>query len=677
MSQAVDFYIGLPSVKVAPPKNWEALKAELSFENNDPEAVINSQILEWEGATASTLNAWFNNGKIYEGIPLVIKICTTGEILFDGIIDLTFEETVWNCDKVKVKIRDRRMDMISQLFNSVSFAYLATPVSQGGAGIINPLPISQGGDYVVIPYQINSVPDYVQFFSMGLAVYNVADKTYDVLNKLIALVTGTTIDFSSAQVGGAILGILQIIGYIAYIVLMIVVIIDMLVAAFHYLVSPVFTKLGMYVNTLMTRACQYFNIPFYSTILQTDPYKRMVIMPSKPAWASNQTFTRELYNQFMSWTGSANRMQYDDLYNLQHGGFAYGYFDGTPGDLVRSLEDVFDARAKVIMNGAGQPELHFERWDYQYAVSSIVFPPISDQAPFPQAFSTNAAELAANYEVAYSLDTTDENTYHYYEGTRTMYQATPFPATIQNSVLRNYTQRQLIYAHAFRKDKETAVEEVLGKLWTISTHIANPIINVLNGITNIVNWVINLFCNHCQGLQPIPSLPAQPSWAATGHLLLSNNITGVPKIFLATTDNGTGTTNNWYGYQGVLIDPNNRSQTQPSLAADRLVKYFHFSSLALSVAPGAPYTTVPAGSPYFNQWKKYMGQRVPACCSDYTAIKSNNIVTLNDGTQAKVMSYKFNIRNGTADTDYWVRYKFAPNLQTTYIIDGVTSTTAL
>lgn len=673
--QQVDFYLGNPSVKVNPPRNWEALALELSFESGDPEATLNSTVLEWTGDVAATLNDWFmNQTGVFEGVPLLVKICSTQETVFDGIVDLTTPETLWNCDIVRVKIRDRRMDMIAQLFNSVTFSFLAAPIIKGGAGIINPNPISQGGDYVVIPYQINSVPDYVEFFSMGLAVYNIADKTYDVVNKLVSLITATTIDFGALQVGGAILGIIQIIGYIAYLVLMIIVIIDMLLAAFHYIVSPVFTKLGMYAHTLMERACQSFNIPFVSTILQTAPYNRMVVMPAKPEWANNQTFTRELFNQFLSWNGSIHRMQYDDLYNLQSTGFAYGYYDGTPGQLMAALEEVFDAKGKVIMNTLGQPELHFERWDYQYSLTSVNFPNISEQAPFRQAYSTNAAELAANYEVFYARDDQDENTYHYYEGTRINCQTSlQVYNNIQNVTLKNLRSRSLQFAHAFRKQKPSAAEEVLVKLYVVAAAIANPIIGLINTLVNIVNWVINLFCPSCQGLATLPSVPAAPAWAQSGHMLLSNHITSVPKIFLA----GPTTYNNWYGYQGVTIDINNRAANQPSLAARSLMKYFHFSSLPLSVAPGPPYTTQAAGSPYFNQWKQYKNQKVPFCCSDYQTIKNNNVVTLYDGTQAKLTSYKPVLKTGIADTDYQVRYLYAPNLKVNYVIDGVDVTNTL
>lgn len=680
--QKIDFYLGAPLQIVPPPDNWMDFTDELSFESESAKSTLNQTKLTWKGVNAAFMNKWFQSGMlggvgITEGVPLMTKICGTNEVSFNGVCDLTGDDTKWNCDIVEVTIRDRRMDMITNLFDSVSYSFLATSTANGGAGIINPLPISQGGDYVVIPYQINSVPDYVEFFTMGLSIYNIADKIYDVIDTLTSLVTGTTIDFATlVGAGAAILGIIEIIGYMLYLAAMILIIIDMLFAAFHYLVSPVFTKLGMYAHTLVEKACQYFGLQFNSTILLTAPFNKMVVMPAKPQWASNQTFTRELYNQFMSWTGVQARMQYDDLYNLQHGGFAYGYWDGTPGDFLRALEDVFNAKMKIIFDVNNNPVLHFERWDYQYNLAQLTLPNISEDAPFKQPFKTNASELAANYMVRHAMDDNDLNTYHYYDGSTCYAQTSQIvysDPTRRNVVLQNLVEKNLVFSLAFRKDKLTACEEVLHVIWNIAAGIVNPIISLANGVVNIVNWVINLFCPNCSGIPTINHLPANPQWASTGHMLMSNNITSNPKIFLA----GAATSNNWYGYVGVEVSADTRATNQPSLAASMLMKYFHFASLPLSVAPGAPYTLQAAGTPYFNQWYVYDGQKIPLCCHDFKLIENNNYVTLYDGRQARCRSVKWTQYKGTAMIDYSVRQQYTKNLKVLYTIDGATTTQTL
>lgn len=679
--QQIDFYMGLPLVLVPPPDNWQDFTEELSFENGSPEPVINQTKLVWKLQNAAFMNDWYNSGNtggpgITEGIPFVIKVCSTGEVAFAGIIDLTDDETKFSCDIVTAKIRDRRMDMITQLFDSITYAYLGTPISQGGGGIINQIPISQGGDYVVIPYQINSVPDYVQFFSMGLSIYNVASKLHEITDTLTELITGTSIDFSTGQIGGAILGILQIIGMILYLIAMVIIIIDMLVAAFHYLVSPVFTKLGMYANTLISKACQYFSLSFQSTILQTSPFNRLVVMPAKPQWATNQTFTRELYNQFMSWNGVQNRMEYDDLYNLQHGGMAFGYWDGTPGDFLRALSDVFDAKSKIIFNQYGIPVLHFERWDYEYNLSALTLPNISEDAPFKQPFRTNASELYANYMLRFNSDSSDENTLHYYEGKSCYAQTSQisfYDPSRRNVVLKNLMEKNLMFSHAFRKDKLTACEKVLDVLWIIAATIVNSLISLVNAVISLINWVINLFCHHCPGIPSIPLMPSQPQWASTGHMLMSNHITSSPKIFLA----GPAVTNNWYGYTGVEVDINNRSETQISLHARMLMKYYHFSSLPISKAPGPPYTLQQAGSDYFNQWIVYKNQKIPLCCTDFKTLENNNYITTFDGQKGRALSVKWNIFAGTAKIDFNVRHQYTKNLKVLYVIDGVTTVQTL
>ena|ERR1035437_8689160 len=175
MSNKLEFWVGNPPQLVGAPDNWQSLELEISFDNNSPEATLNASQLVWKGAEAKLMNDWFNKGLlggvgIFEGIPLQIKICDPSQVIFNGIIDLTDPSTIFNCDIVKCKIRDKRMDMISQLFDSISFAYLATPVNNGGGGIITPKIIPEGGDYVAIPYQHNDIPDYIQVFSLALAI---------------------------------------------------------------------------------------------------------------------------------------------------------------------------------------------------------------------------------------------------------------------------------------------------------------------------------------------------------------------------------------------------------------------------------------------------------------------------------------------------------------------------
>jgi hypothetical protein len=694
---ALDFYILKQSQwqLVDPPFNWQELLLELSFENNSPSSVINSTKLIWKAENADFINEWVKGGLtgnvgIFEGIPLRVRVCGTQELVFDGIIDLTDSETKFTCDIIECKIRDNRMDMVSQLMDSISFAFLATPVANGGAGIINASPQQYGGDYVVIPYQRNDVPDGLAFFSTALAIYNVAEKTYQITNQLVGIITAisTLSALTPVSATALILAITELVFYIIYIALMILVIIALLKCAFNYLVSPVLNKFGMYALTLFQRACQYFNIGFSSSIFQNTAMNQLVIMPSKQAWANNQTFIRTIMNNIAGGGTVNQRMQYDDLYNWQNGGYAYGYYDGTCGDFIRAMEDVFNAKAKIILNNAGQPVLHFERWDYIYDLANYQLPNISDQTPFnsegvfnsngvsQSAFKTNSSDIYSNYYVKYALDDTDYNTYEYYEGN--VCYCTNKPIVIndrQKVTLQNLKEINLRFAHAYRKDQNTATEQALKPLW----QAASVIVNTFVGIASGVNWVLNLF----NPGQPLPTvgngglqyMPAQPPFAQSGHLLLSQNTTGIPKMFIA----GWQTTiNNYFDFQsqpaiGVTVNVNNKDL----IGAKALMKNFHFSNLPQTVYPGAPYSTQAAGTPYYNQWLVYENQEIPVCCEEYNQIKNNNIIKTYYGKPARVNSLRWNMFKGMGEIDYRVNIPYTKNLQTTYVIDGVITTTTL
>ncbi len=680
--QLFDFYIGFPNplspVLIPNPDNWQALELELSFENDSPQAVLNAKNLVWKGAQAAIMNQYLQGGLnlttngIFEGIPLTIYACNTSELVFNGIIDLTDTETKFTCDIVSCKITDYQIDLVKQLMNQISFGFLATSAADGGCGAgnpgyINPSPNSSSnptGDYLVIPYQRNDIPDYEQLLMLCLSMYQVwtmGEDAEDCIEEMIATVLD--IEFPPLNL---IFIALQLIAYSLLLIFLLIVMYDLLKTALNCLVSPVLTKFGMYAQTLMQRACDYFGLGFQSTILINHPdYSKLVIMPTKSGWVSNKTFT-----QALGILGSAsNLMEYDDLYNLNHGGNAYGYYDGTCADFIASMEQVFNAKAKIILNTLGQPILHFERWDYNYNLATYTLPNISDQTPFnssvgpfnllggsKSAFSTNASELFANYSLKYNIDTSDVNTLNEYDGTSCYCTTSALQVTTglrKNVTLRGLKEINFEFAQATRKDSETSFEKFFAGAYAVILTICD--IATLGAFSSTFN--------------PIPS-----SFNLVGHMVLSNNLTGAPKMFIA----GPSQTyrpislSNWnsYVFTGITVDPNNKQ----IMSAAKLMKRFHFSNLPLSAYPGTPYSTQPAGTIYYNQWIKYKNQTTNFCCADFNLVKSNNIITTFDGQQARVDTMKYNPFKGMANLDYRVNKQFTKNLQSCFVVDGVTKT---
>lgn len=676
--QAFEFWAGYPNpltlTQIPVPDNWQALTLELSFENGSPEAVFNATKLVFKGSNAAIVNAWLEGGLtggvgIFEGIPLQIKVCPSGEVVFDGIIDLTDAETKFACDIVQVRIRDKRMDMVNQLMDSVSFAYLAS-LPNGAPGKITPGNLLQGqGDYLPVAYQRNDIPDYESYLTLILVmwdIYQISEEIVDAIANMASAIAKAAAAYPA--VGLIILFSLEALLWLAYIIVLTIILFSLMKAAVNCLIAPVLTKFGMYAKDLMQKACDYFGLQFQSTIFSHPDYSRLVVMPVKPAYEVDLTFS-QFFDQLGNATGL---MEYDDLYNLQHGGDAFGYYEGTCGQFIRSMEDVFNAKAKIILNTSGQPVLHFERWDFQYILANYQMPNISDQAPFnshgpfnstgysQSAFKTNADEIAANYGVKFALDDSDLNTYNYYDGNScfcTTRPATVTPGLIKNVTLQHLKEVNLEFAHVKRKDQETGMEKLFASAYSFVVTLADiATLGIFSSTLNITPSSFNL----------------------VGHMHLSQDTTGVPKMFIAGPPQYYSpiSISNWNGrnFTGLTIDPNNKS----IIGARTLFKNFHFSNLPKTVVPPAPFNApYTAGQPYYNQWLKYESQQIPLCCADYDLVKNNNIVKTFDSRFARVDSLSWNPFKGIANLDYRIQTPYTQNLITSFIIDGVTEVSTL
>ena len=706
---------------VPSPDNIEALMLELSFENGSPEEVLNATKLIWKGANAVIVNNWYNQGLtggygIFEGIPLLITVCDSNDVAFNGICDLT-GQTKWNCDIVQVDIRDTRTDMVKQLFDSVTFTTLATcgtllggvsgtsvgPYTASVAGVrtaglwINAQPEAMGGDYAEIIYQNNDIPDYAQFFMMVISIYEMVQQLVHITKLMISFVAGLILQFGTIVGALAIIAdVLLLIGYILEIVAMIFVLIDLFEMALDYLVSPFQTKLAMRAITLLERACAYFGIQFSSTILENYPFNELCIMPSKRAWNINQNITRSVVMGTVTSYNSNQRMNYDEVYNFQHGGYADGYYDGTVNQLLHSLEDMFNAKAKVILNSSGQPVLYFERWDYFYDLANYQLPNVSQQAPFAQDYTTNAADIAANYMVRWATDNSDMNTYNDNDGSSCYYQVAPkVISNPLNVTLKNLKEIDFEFSHATKKDQLTAVESIFNDVWNDFISIPNAISSAINSGTHAINQILNIF-----GLPDIPSIPPIPGNPLGGQfgdctpgqkccndnvMLLYNNITDTPKAFIlgARVINMSNPIPGYNPVTGYAIAANNKGMcdmSQPNLSARALMRDFHYSSLVASVYPAnAPWSgnnTSPGGD-YYNQWRKYTDIDIPLCCSDYELIYNNNIIKDYNNNFGRVDSLKWNVYQGSATIDYRTNIPYTYNLQYSYIVDGVTNLLSL
>ena len=726
-------------VQIGEPQNALDLEIEISFENPEPMSVLNAQRLTFINNEAQLINNWIlTGGGIYEAIPLQIFETTSNTKIFDGIIDLTDNENEYTDDMVTVKIANYQLDLFTSLFGSVSFDYLSAPVSYGGAtanvlgqttnnpqfpalGAIIPFPNPDysNGDFITVAYQNDSVPDYGEAAIMAFAVYQLIidlKQAYESLVGNTADVAGSAEDIFGFGVGQIAMLCFQVV----YIILLLLATIILISNMFSYLVSPVLSKFAVNVPNILNKSCQFFGLNFQSSIFSGYPYNNLCLLPRKGALARNNTFTNTIMSGSVSLSGGGaitggsvvnNRIEFDDLYNWYHNGGvnpsantygigASGVPEGTPKQLFEDIGKVFNAVPKIIITG-GVPTLHFEReedfWtNPAYRNNSFVLPPVATETPFNRAdifgnpshpnskWKTNAHDLPANYNLLWTQDTSDLNTYTYSDGTFIMAQSSVNGITPGNyCLLRGLTTVNIPFAMLKRKNEETFMEKAFYDAITVVNFFLQPIEQLYNAMANAINTVINAINSIAHAinsllkffgikahigtitttLQPLPNVLASTNnFTKTGHAFLENNTTSVPRLFIAGQQQNYSATNlgDWGNRQfnSFTVDSNNKYY----LSASYLMANFHYSKL--------PLTQDPNGNTYFNQWLYFEDIQIPLDSGNFFSLYNYNQVLDNDGNICVITSCKWNPYKGLATINYKRQKQYVKNISQTIIVDG-------
>jgi len=631
----------LNNVVVQPPLNWDTMEIELSFEESNPQATLNATKMVWykdplavqrgfQADAVSTIQAWYandgNSGSgqgVFYGIPLQITVCSTGALIFDGIVDLTDSETIFNCDEVTVKLIDKREDLVKQLFASMPWAALATGGAVGNIASYNPyvpqynniggtnyqwniIPdlannpyFSSAGDYYAVSYQLNSVPDYAADLLMAMALIHVSTVVnllyslgVDIYSAAAVITTGIGAVATIATVAEIALLVGAMAAIIEYLFAMLDALINMNIGptlgtqSLSGLLQPVvdtngnefcFTKLAMSPWTLMKRACSYFGLGFSST-LETVTNSNgqqhnasMLWMPSKKAWpVVNNVLATVFFKGLAGDIGYGTRAQYDDAFNLRSGtinsgnSFAYGYPDGNIAEFFDDMCKIFNARAKIIPDPVnGVPVLHFERWDLPVIQSGVVLPPVSSEAPFNVPSGTNASELSATYQFIYATDGSDLNTLQNYTGTSCVATIVGDNPTLNSgsSITSSYSTLK-----GYKNMNPSCAQGLVKQQFTGAENVWNSglfvVVDALIVLADVIFGLLSLVSLGSINLE-IPTV--SQITLATGPLQLWQHSTGAPKLLLADVpvnklgDGWTSTSNP--SFKG-LLSTLNKSGTQ-------------------------------------------------------------------------------------------------------------------
>jgi|GEM_PF-1277092 len=624
---ALSFYLN--GAACNPPENWQELQIELSFENNSPAASVNATSFDFVGAEADTINTWLNLGLsgsagITEGIPFQIKACQNTTI-FDGVLDLTAESNMFECDRCTVALKEtNKIDWLTDVADSFSFAYLAS------IGLITK------SNYVAVPYVINTVPNYTQAAITSVTILMIESQIYytileltDIVNKISlggssALATA---GITSAQFLGYLLEFTLLLAYLIGLIVSFIVLIDDLI---EYLIQPLKYKYGMKVQDLFSIACTHLGLGFSSSILQNSVYKDLIIIPQK--------YT-------IKESGS-----YRDKPSEDENAESYGYYDGTFGDLIRAMNDVFNAKVTI---KAGV--LYFERYDYFQNLSTYTLPDI-----VLEPYQTNASELAANYFLTFAVDSEDLNTYDTWNKTNAqcIFSQNVVTTTQKNVMLKGLNEIQLSFAQAKRKEDYTLIETLMQGVCDLFYILYSGIYASVDIIIGAINYAVNLIGWSSTVTNTLPQGQTWLLQKREGAMLLDNEYIGIPKLLLGDANVNVATI-----------------PVQPSGVV--VVKYLSFVN---SIFVNAYFLLMNYHAYSFwqdstlnihNQYLKYKNKEIPFCCIDYISMLNSNWCITADGKQAKVQRLVWTPENDEAIIDIDVKEKYTNNLKQRIIVDGV------
>jgi len=609
-----------------PPVNFQELQIELNFDNNSPSATVNTTAFDFVGDEATFINAWLSGGingsspGITEGIPFQIRTCNIN--IFDGVLDLTAEGNQFDCDSVTVALKQTdKIDWLSDVADSFSFAYLASL----GLITIN--------DYVAVPYVISTIPDYTQAALLsiinivieGQILYTTLELT-DIVNK-ISLGGGSAV--ATAGITSA-----QFLGYLLEFALLLTYLISLIVSFFQLmsdiidlLIQEIKYKYGMRVQDLFAKACQHLGLQFESTILKQSVYKDLVIVPTK-------------YN-------IKEPTKYRDKPDETENQKAYGYFDGTFGDLIRAMNDVFNAKVSIVNNA-----LYFEVYDHffnqaQYTLPDIVANP----------YQTNASELASNYLLAFQTDSEDLNTFDNYDKTNAQCIFSQVNTGVQKNVmLKNLTQKQLIFATAKRKEDYTNVENLVKGANNLLTTLYTGVYASVDAVISVINAAVALIGWNSAITNTLPSPVTFAFQPRIGAMLLDTDFIGVPRLFIADGNQTTVPATGGYAVTVKYIWQLNSFYTN----AEFLLREYHSHSFWLDTVKNI-----------HNQFYKFKDKQVPFCCTDYSKVLNNNWIKTSDGKDGKVHRLMWSPEKDEATIDYDIKEQFTNNIKQKFIVDGV------
>lgn len=432
------------------PKNYEELSLEIIFDDDGNQRQANITTWEWIDEAAAILTQIKDEGisggvGILEGIPHTIEILENGQSekieLYIDLSTATFNRDLVIADSIPQK----QLDWLTERADGFSFAYLYD------------IEEITDDDVVFVPYIISSIPNYTDAFLVILTLTFVIVEFKKVITDLTESIAKTAGYISSVS------GLIQLIFKILYAIIVIAAIVELVLDMVALLIQKVKYKPSMSVNRQIEAACSYLGVNYKSPILQSGEWAKAHIIP--------ETFSNE-YSQ------SDSRIQgwFKGDTNEQH-----GYFNGTFGDLLRALKDMFNAR--ILMDNGTLTILP----SFNPSTSSTFILPNH----YNREFKTNADQINSNNLLSFRYDSSDANTIDKWTGNNVQSTLTPIKVINKElALMKGFNNTQLIFARGIKKTEFTTLEEIADDLLDAVAPVIGGLIKVGNGGIKVINAIL-------------------------------------------------------------------------------------------------------------------------------------------------------------------------------------------
>jgi hypothetical protein len=604
----------IDGVEVNEPLNYQGIEIQLNWDKDSNSQAVSVSELEFgvsdgrtEADSYKILKTKMSRGLsggtgVTEGVPF--KIILDSERgrqseIFNGYINL------W-------KSKNRNGVISAPIIESGSLDWLNDIAEAVTFDMLDDLGLIDSSLYVEIPYCIEKKQNAFEVIICVVSLFVIADSLATQIQILSKNVADTAGVFTTAS------GVIGLIAQSIYIVGLVVALAGLLLSLYRLIIQPVKYHYGMYVKDLFDIATRYLGYTFTSSILQTQPFDGLILLPEK--------------------------------YNIQNGNYlegllkpsvneSKGYYKGTFADLIRSFKVMFDAKI-VIDSGV----FYFEKRNFRLSNDGLKLPDMYDSR---YEFEFNHEDFNSNTIVSFMTDFSDRHTVKEYAGTSC--QAIQTPKVVINSQMRltkGLSENRIPFALGKRKTKYSDIENLLnGAIAGVNSSL-NLIIEALNAVIDTANDVIDSLNDLITGLEfiginldidieTLDSIDSDsiqiPFDNKIGLLKMESDYVNVPKL--------------------LMLD-GRKLLGDDYLNAKYIFDNFHIYKLFVEYNGNVP-----------NQYLIKSIDEMPFTYTDYETVKNNNAIFTAQGETGELISLKFNPYKQTASLQYRVLKQYTDNLQ--------------